>query len=62
MHVQAKALDASRLAAFALRLAEAAHFLDAPGALGALSVLERLLRRAPGHRPVVAANAPAFSS
>ena len=43
-HVQAKALDGSRMAAFALRIAGAARFLSSGGALGLLAVLERLLR------------------
>lgn len=42
--MQSKALDAARMAAFALRLAGAARFLDAGGAMGLLAVLEKLLR------------------
>lgn len=42
--MQSKALDAARLAAFALRLASSAQFLDAGGAMGMLAVLEKLLR------------------
>ena len=48
LRLQAKALDAGRMAAFAQRLAGAAQFLDAPSALGLLAVLDRMLRCAPG--------------
>ncbi len=41
---QSRALDLGRLAAFALRLAAIAQFLDVGGALGLLAVLERMLR------------------
>ena len=47
--LQARALDSSRTAAFALRLAGAARFLGPGGALGLLAVLERVLRSAVRH-------------
>ena len=42
--LQSRALDAGRAAAFALRVAATAHFMDTGGALGLLAVLERMLR------------------
>ncbi|EIE19958.1 hypothetical protein COCSUDRAFT_44354 [Coccomyxa subellipsoidea C-169] len=44
---QSRALDAGRAAAFALRVAATAQFMDTGGALGLLAVLERMLRQNP---------------
>ncbi len=48
--MQSRALDAGRAAAFALRVAVTAQFMDTGGALGLLAVLERMLRLAALHK------------